>query len=66
VRSIIVDLTRVAAPLLLVLLAGCSGAAVSPAYTQQELKQQCERRGGWWHDGRLQTGFCEFPKAEMM
>jgi hypothetical protein len=46
---------------LVVVLAGCGAVPISPTYSQQELKQQCEGQGGWWHEGFLTDGFCEYP-----
>ena len=42
-----------------VALAGCASgqAPIPPAYTQDELRAQCERHHGWWRPG---GGFCEF------
>jgi outer membrane lipoprotein SlyB len=54
---------RAAVALLTVLaLAGCATgqAPVSPAYTQDELRAQCERHRGWWRPGGVRDGFCEF------
>ncbi len=48
---------------LVALVAGCSTAPIPPPYTQQELKERCERLGGWWHEGFLTDGFCEYPGA---
>ncbi|HEV8439178.1 MAG TPA: hypothetical protein VGT40_13870 [Methylomirabilota bacterium] len=48
---------------LLVLVAfalGCSSVPIQPAYTEQQLKQECERRGGRWHANDLRGGFCEY------
>ena len=33
-----------------------------PTYTDEELRAQCERRGGWWR-GNLIPGFCEYQSA---
>lgn len=49
---------------LVAVLAGCGTVPIPPTYTQQELKQRCERLGGWWHEGFLTDGFCEYPGAE--
>ena len=42
-------------------LAGCATgqAPISPAYTQDELRAQCERRHGWWRPRGVEEGFCE-------
>jgi hypothetical protein len=46
---------------LLAILAGCSGAAVvPPAYTQDELKAECDRRRGYWRPDDLRGGYCDF------
>src|SRR5262252_2279943 len=49
-------------------LAGCSTEPIPPPYTQDELKDQCERHGGRWHDGtqllrerRADGGLKELP-----
>jgi hypothetical protein len=46
---------------LVAVLPSCSTAPIPPTYSQQELKQQCERLGGWWHEGFLADGYCEYP-----
>ncbi len=51
---------RLVLGVLIVFLVGCGGASIPPLYTQEELKQECERRGGWWHADQLMGGFCEF------
>lgn len=43
------------------LFSACS--TVPPTYTDAELKQICERRGGWWR-GDLIAGYCEFQLAQ--
>lgn len=43
------------------LFSACS--TVPPTYTDQELKQICERRGGWWR-GDLIAGYCEYQLAQ--
>jgi hypothetical protein len=50
--------------MLIAVLAGCSTVPIPPTYSQQELKERCERLGGWWHEGFLTDGFCEYPGAE--
>lgn len=41
-------------------LAGCATQAITPTYTQDELRDQCERQGsGWWHPDDLMGGYCE-------
>ncbi|HEY7437169.1 MAG TPA: hypothetical protein VIE41_18655 [Methylomirabilota bacterium] len=45
------------------LLTGCAGVPVPPAYTQEELAARCARTGGWWRDSRsysLVSGHCEY------
>ena len=45
------------------LLVGCAGAPIPPAYTQEELGEQCVRTGGWWRGerpGSLISGHCEY------
>jgi hypothetical protein len=45
----------------------CSTVPIPPTYTQAELKQRCESRGGWWHDDELWgRGFCEMQSAMLM
>ena len=44
------------------LLFGCAGMPQGPTYTDEELRAQCERRGGWWR-GNLIPGFCEYQSA---
>ena len=46
--------------LLGMLLTACSGIAVPPAYTQDELAARFARTGGWWHPGTLIDGHCEY------
>ncbi len=43
-------------------LAGCATgqAPIQPAYTQDDLRAQCERHHGWWRPGGRREGFCEF------
>jgi len=41
-------------------LTGCAGAPIPPTYTQQELKSNCERQNGCWHEDDLRGGFCEY------
>ena len=45
--------------ILLGLASGCSSVPIPPTYTQDELKQRCERVGGWWRPSTLMGGFCE-------
>jgi hypothetical protein len=45
---------------LMAILPGCSGAAVPPAYTQDELKAECDRRRGYWRPDDLRGGYCDF------
>jgi hypothetical protein len=47
------------------LLTACSGGAVAPAYTQEDLEARCLRTGGAWRDSRsysLVSGHCEYRK----
>jgi len=46
----------------LLAVAGCATGQepIPPAYTQDELRAQCERHQGWWRPGGLREGFCEF------
>ena len=53
-------MTRLLLGALVLLLLGCGGARIEPTYTEEELKAICERRGGWWHEGTLREGFCEY------
>ena len=48
--------------LTLLALAGCTTgqAPIPAAYTQDELRAQCERHHGWWRPGGMRDGFCEF------
>ena len=40
---------------------GCSQATIPPPYSERELKLQCERHGGRWHEGQLLfSTFCEY------
>jgi len=41
-------------------LIGCSATAIPPPYTQDELKDLCERRGGRWHNGDPMRSYCEY------
>jgi hypothetical protein len=41
-------------------LAGCGGGPVSPTYTQEDLKAECDRRRGYWRPGDLRGGYCDF------
>jgi hypothetical protein len=44
-------------------LTACSGVAVPPAYTQEELAARCASTGGWWKESRsysLISGHCEY------
>jgi hypothetical protein len=41
------------------LASGCSSVPIPPTYTQEELQQICERKGGWWRPDDLIGGFCE-------
>jgi len=47
-------------------LAGCAGGVVPKPYTEQELRDRCERQGGWWHVNDLVGGFCEFQSPGMV
>ncbi len=51
---------------LVALVSACRTAPIPPTYTQGELKERCERLGGWWHEGFLTGGFCEYPGAEQV
>ena len=46
------------------LFSGCAGMPQGPTYTQEELKAQCERRGGWWR-GNLIPDYCEYQSASV-
>lgn len=46
------------------LFSGCAGMPQGPTYTQEELKAQCERRGGWWR-GNLIPDLCEYQSASL-
>jgi hypothetical protein len=41
------------------ILTSCTMTPIPPPYTQDELKDQCERHGGRWHDGDPARSFCE-------
>lgn len=43
---------------LLALLCGCGSVEIQKPYTKEELRQECQRKGGWWRD--LAGGFCEY------
>jgi len=46
---------------LLALAGSATGQApIAPAYTQDELRAQCERHRGWWRPGGVREGSCEF------
>jgi hypothetical protein len=44
------------------LLSGCASMPQGPTYTDEELRAECQRRGGWWR-GNLIPGFCEYQSA---
>ena len=49
------------------LLSACSTVPIPPTYTQAELQDRCESRGGWWHpDPTWGRGFCEYQSAMLM
>jgi len=41
------------------LLVGCSSAPIPPTYTQDELREICERKMWWWHPNGIRGGYCE-------
>lgn len=43
------------------LAAGCAtlGRPMPPTYTDEELRDTCQRNGGWWR-GDLIAGYCEY------
>ena len=46
--------------LVLLVAAGCSVTIGTPsAYTDDELRWECERTGGWWR-GNLIARYCEY------
>jgi hypothetical protein len=45
-------------------VSACSTVPIPPPYTDDELRAQCERRGGWWR-GSLIPGYCEFQSASL-
>jgi len=51
--------SRAALVVVALTMAGCSTVPVPPTYTQDELKEICERHGGWWHRDDLEGGFSE-------
>jgi hypothetical protein len=44
------------------ILAGCSSVAIPPTFTQDGLKAECDRHGGWWRPDDLLGGYCDFRK----
>jgi adenosylmethionine-8-amino-7-oxononanoate aminotransferase len=46
-------------------IAGCSGVAIPPTYTQEELGAICQRHGAVWHSDTLMGGFCEYQSASL-
>lgn len=40
-------------------LAACSSTPIPPTYTEEELRQKCERARGWWKPDQLRGGYCE-------
>ena len=59
-------MTRLILGALVLLLLGCGGARIEPTYTEEELKAICERRGGWWHEGTLREGYCEYQSPSFI
>jgi len=59
-------MTRIVLALSLAFLLGCGSATIPPPYTPEELKQQCQRQGGWWRDDNLRGGFCEYQSGDMI
>lgn len=47
-------------------LAGCAAGAIQRPYSEQELRERCERQGGWWHPDELMGGFCEYQSPGMV
>lgn len=41
------------------LLVGCSSVPIPPTYTQDELREICERKMWWWHPNGIRGGYCE-------
>ena len=42
-------------------LGGCAtGSLIPPAYTQAELKAECDQHRGWWRPDELRGGYCDF------
>jgi len=41
-------------------LAGCRGAAIPPASTQEELRAECIRDGGRWMPDDSRSGYCKY------
>ena len=52
-------MARICLAALIALLAGCGTAKIPPTYTEQEMKERCERRGDRWIADALRGGFCE-------
>ncbi len=46
---------------LVAVLTGCGSVPIPPTYSQEDLKRRCELQGGWWREGFLTDGFCEYP-----
>ena len=46
---------------LVAFVVGCGSAKIPPPYSEQELRQRCERHGDVWHEDDLMGGFCETP-----
>ena len=51
---------RLVIGLVAALLLGCSSTPIPPTYTEEELRQKCERQRGWWKPDQLRGGFCEY------
>ncbi|HEX7788667.1 MAG TPA: hypothetical protein VF653_20780 [Methylomirabilota bacterium] len=65
-RNVRPDPNTVVAMMLAAAVAGCGAVAYGPAYTQEELAQQCAQRGGWWRPDELMGGHCEFEADGFM
>jgi hypothetical protein len=46
------------------LFSACGTTPHGPTYTDDELREICQRQGGWWR-GELIAGYCEPPGATL-
>ena len=57
-------MVRLVLTALVAFLLGCGSVKVPPPYSQQELKERCDGRGGRWHEDDLAGSFCEPPSKD--